>query len=52
MIGARVRVDEKDVRALYDQEYGDQPAGGTEVHLRHILVPFDERGSRRPPPRV
>jgi parvulin-like peptidyl-prolyl isomerase len=41
MIGARVRVDEKDVRALYDQEYGDQPAGGTEVHLRHILVPFD-----------
>ena len=41
MIGSRVRVDDKDVRALYDQEYGDQPAGGTEVHLRHILVPFD-----------
>jgi peptidyl-prolyl cis-trans isomerase SurA len=41
MIGSQVRVDDEDVRALYDQEYGDQPAGGTEVHLRHILVPFD-----------
>ena len=41
MIGARVRVEEKDIRALYDEEYGDQPAGGMEVHLRHILVPFD-----------
>jgi peptidyl-prolyl cis-trans isomerase SurA len=41
MIGARVRVDEKEVRALYDREYADQPAGGTEVHLHHILVPFD-----------
>ncbi len=41
LIGGRVRVEEKDVRALFDQEYGDQPAGGMEVHLRHILVPFD-----------
>ena len=28
MIAARVRVEEKDIRALYDEEYGDQPAGG------------------------
>jgi peptidyl-prolyl cis-trans isomerase SurA len=41
MIGARVRIEEKDVRALYDEEFADQPSGGTEVHLRHILVPFD-----------
>jgi peptidyl-prolyl cis-trans isomerase SurA len=41
LIGGRVRVEEKDVRALFDQEYGDQPAGGMEVHLRHILVPSD-----------
>jgi peptidyl-prolyl cis-trans isomerase SurA len=49
LIGARVRVEEKDVRALYDQEYGNQPAGGMEVHLRHILVPFDseDRAVRR-----
>jgi peptidyl-prolyl cis-trans isomerase SurA len=40
LIGGRVRVEEKDIRALYDEEYGDQPAGGMEVHLRHILVPF------------
>jgi len=49
MIGARVRVEEKDIRALYDEEYADQPTGGTEVHLRHILVPFDSEdpASRR-----
>jgi len=49
MIGARVRVEEKDIRALYDREYGDQPEGGTEVHLRHILIPFDSKdpGARR-----
>lgn len=41
MIGGRVRIEEKDIRALYDEEYGDQPAGGMEVHLRHILVPFE-----------
>jgi peptidyl-prolyl cis-trans isomerase SurA len=41
LIGGRVRVEEKDVRALYDEEYRDQPAGGMEVHLRHILVPFE-----------
>jgi peptidyl-prolyl cis-trans isomerase SurA len=41
MIGARVRVEEKEIRAFYEEEYGDQPAGGMEVHLRHILVPFE-----------
>ncbi len=40
LVGGRVRVEEKDIRALYNEEYGDQPAGGMEVHLRHILVPF------------
>jgi peptidyl-prolyl cis-trans isomerase SurA len=41
MVGGQVRIEEKDIRALYDEEYGDQPAGGIEVHLRHILIPFD-----------
>ncbi len=41
LIGARVRVEEKEVRALFDREYGSQPEGGMEVKLRHILVPFD-----------
>ena len=41
LIGSRVRIDEKDIRELYDHEYGHQPAGGEEVHLRHILVPFE-----------
>lgn len=38
VVGGRVRVEEQEIRALYDQEYGDQPAGGMEVHLRHILI--------------
>ena len=41
LIGARVRIEEKDIREFYDEEYADQPSGGTEVHLRHILVPFE-----------
>jgi peptidyl-prolyl cis-trans isomerase SurA len=41
LVAARVRVEEKDIRALYDEEYGDQPEGGMEVHLHHILVPFE-----------
>jgi len=50
MIGAGVRIEEKDVRALYDKEYGNQPEGGMEVHLRHLLIPFeseDPAGRRR-----
>jgi peptidyl-prolyl cis-trans isomerase SurA len=41
MIGARVRIDESDLRELWDEEYADQPEGGNELHLRHLLVPFD-----------
>jgi parvulin-like peptidyl-prolyl isomerase len=37
------------VRELYDKHFREQPAGGTEVHVRHILVPFDpeDAASRR-----
>jgi peptidyl-prolyl cis-trans isomerase SurA len=44
VVGGRVRVEEEDIRALYDQEYGDQPAGGMEVHLRHILIGYQGDG--------
>lgn len=40
LVASRVQVEEKDIRALYDQEYGNQPEGGMELHLYHILVPF------------
>jgi peptidyl-prolyl cis-trans isomerase SurA len=40
MVASRVRLEEEDVRAAYDERFEDQPSGGTEVHLRHIVVPF------------
>lgn len=41
MVAARVRVEEREVRALYEKEFSNQPTGGEEVHLRHVLVAFD-----------
>jgi peptidyl-prolyl cis-trans isomerase SurA len=41
MVASKVRVEEREVRALYEKRYPQQPSGGTEVHLRHVLVPFD-----------
>lgn len=39
MVRARVRVEPEEVRALYEERYGDQATrAGEEVHLRHILV--------------
>jgi peptidyl-prolyl cis-trans isomerase SurA len=40
MVGSKVRVDESEVRAAYHEDYKDQPTGGDEVRLRHLLVPF------------
>ena len=31
-------------RDLYTRRYSEQPAGGEEYHLRHILVPFEGEG--------
>ncbi len=41
MVASQVRIDEDEVRALYQKEYADQPTGGAELHVRHLLVPFD-----------
>jgi peptidyl-prolyl cis-trans isomerase SurA len=41
-IRSRVRVEDEEVLALYDKRYADQPEGGREVRLRHILVPFGQ----------
>ena len=35
----RIEVEETAVRRLYDQRFKDQPDGGDQVHLRHLLVP-------------
>jgi peptidyl-prolyl cis-trans isomerase SurA len=41
MVRSRVQVTEEEVRALYEEQFGNQPAGGEEVYLRHILVMGD-----------
>jgi peptidyl-prolyl cis-trans isomerase SurA len=46
MVRSRVRVEPEEVRQLYQKEYGDQPRGGVEVHLRHLLVAFGPQPDR------
>jgi peptidyl-prolyl cis-trans isomerase SurA len=40
MVASKVRVDDAEVRAAYHEEFEDQPSGGQEVRLRHLLVPY------------
>ncbi|MCZ6785377.1 MAG: SurA N-terminal domain-containing protein, partial [Proteobacteria bacterium] len=40
MVRSRVRIEPDEVQALYAREFGDQPQGGEEVHLRHLLVAY------------
>jgi peptidyl-prolyl cis-trans isomerase SurA len=42
VVASKVRVDESEVRALYDERFSDQPAGGEVIHLRQALVTFGE----------
>lgn len=39
-VQAQVRVEDEEIRALYQKRFSGQPKGGEEVRLRHILVPF------------
>ncbi|MDX1649066.1 MAG: SurA N-terminal domain-containing protein [Myxococcota bacterium] len=41
MVGSQVRIDEQEIRDLYEKEYSDQPVGGDELRLRHVLVSAD-----------
>jgi len=38
MVRSKVRVEDAEVRAFYEQRFGDQPTTGEEVHLQHIAV--------------
>jgi peptidyl-prolyl cis-trans isomerase SurA len=40
VIQSKVRIEEPQIKELYQERYNDQPSGGEEVHLRHILVPI------------
>jgi peptidyl-prolyl cis-trans isomerase SurA len=41
MVRAKVEVKEDEVRALYQQRYGDQPTGGREIHVLQIAQAAD-----------
>jgi len=49
MVRSKVRVDDAEVRAFYEQRFGDQPTSGEEVHLQHIAVAAtsDKPGARK-----
>ncbi|MBW1842821.1 MAG: SurA N-terminal domain-containing protein [Deltaproteobacteria bacterium] len=38
----KVEVEESAIRRLYDQRFKDQPDGGEQIHLRHLLVPASQ----------
>jgi peptidyl-prolyl cis-trans isomerase SurA len=43
VVRSRAKVDESQIRKLYDQRYGAMPAsGGVEVHLLHMAVGSDD----------
>jgi peptidyl-prolyl cis-trans isomerase SurA len=35
----RVEVEKSEIEALFEERFGNQPAGGTQVHLRQLLIP-------------
>ncbi len=41
MVASKVHVEDAEVRALYRERFADQPTGGDELHVRHLLVTFD-----------
>lgn len=38
MVRSRVRIEETELEELYNKRYSEQREGGTEVHVRHILI--------------
>jgi peptidyl-prolyl cis-trans isomerase SurA len=42
----RVKIEPEEVEILFQQEFADQPEGGEEVHVRHLLVAFGPQFNR------
>lgn len=47
MVRSRIRVEEDELRKLYANRFANAPEGGTEYHVRHILLPFVSEKSDR-----
>ena len=45
MVRSRVQISEEEVRALYEERFGNQRDGGQEVYVRHILILPDGRSA-------
>ena len=45
MVAAKVRIEEAELRAAFHEAFEDQPKGGDELRLRHLLVPFTGDGA-------
>lgn len=46
MVRSKVKIEPDETRALYRQRYSDQPRGGTELHLRQLVVTFGGKNGR------
>jgi peptidyl-prolyl cis-trans isomerase SurA len=46
MVGSQIHIDEQEVRDLYQKRFAEQPAGGTVVHIRQILVADGKEAGR------
>lgn len=46
LVGADVKIEDRDMRALYDERFGKLPETSDQVHVRQILVSYGERTKR------
>ncbi len=46
MVASQVRVEEHEIRELYQERFSNQPKGGTEVHVRQLLITGGEGAPR------
>jgi peptidyl-prolyl cis-trans isomerase SurA len=43
MVHSKVDIPEEAIRELFEERYSDQPSGGFEAHIFHLIVPAIER---------
>ena len=43
LVRSQVQVDDIEITEAYEERFGSQPAGGEEVHLRHIVVAYGDQ---------
>ncbi len=45
-VGADVKIEDRDLRALYEERFANVPETSDQVHVRQILVSYSERSKR------